>query len=184
MLGHKESAILQHVLMKVVPSGISIRKAEERDRSALEACFDELQSFELSIEPNRVEPALIRSLYINRLYAACERTGGAIFVAENASQIIGYVSILSHVESEDIIERDRWHAYVTDLVVAAEHRRVGVASQLMRVAEAHARASGAKRIRIGVLARNSGAHELYKRLGYRDQEVVLEKKLEGTDQQA
>jgi ribosomal protein S18 acetylase RimI-like enzyme len=54
-----------------------------------------------------------------------------------------------------------------------------VASMLMHVAEVHARSSGARRIRIGVLAANSGAHELYRRLGYHDQEVVLEKELEG-----
>jgi len=85
---------------------------------------------------------------------------------------------LSQVESEDIIERDRCHAYVTDLVVAAAHRRIGVACKLMQVAEAQARSSGARRIRIGVLAANSGAHQLYKRLGYQDHEIVLEKTLE------
>jgi GNAT superfamily N-acetyltransferase len=163
----------------VIPGDISIRKANERDRPALEAYFEELQSFELSLELNRAEPVLIRRLYIDRMYAACERTGGAIFVAEVARRVIGFVSVLSEVESEDIIERDRCHAYVTDLVVGSAHRRIGVASKLMQVAEAHARSSGARRIRVGVLAANSGAHELYRRLGYKDREVVLEKTLEG-----
>ena len=165
----------------LIPGEISIRRADERDRAALEGCFYELQAFEASIEPNRAQPALIRSLYIDRLYADCERTDGAIFVAETDSRVIGFVCVLSRVESEDIIERDRLYAYVTDLVVEEPYRRIGAGSKLMRAAEAHARSRGATRIRVGVLAANSGAHELYRRLGYHDQEIILEKTLEVSD---
>jgi ribosomal protein S18 acetylase RimI-like enzyme len=87
------------------------------------------------------------------------------------------VCVLSRLESQDIIESDREHAYVTDLVVLEPYRKAGIASELMRVAEAHAFSSGARRLRVGVLAVNSAAHNLYRKLGYRDREIVLEKTL-------
>ena len=36
-------------------NSVTIRQADERHKASLEACFDELQSFELSIEANRAE---------------------------------------------------------------------------------------------------------------------------------
>jgi ribosomal protein S18 acetylase RimI-like enzyme len=158
-------------------NAITIRQADERDRSGLEACFDELQSFEQSIESNRADPSLIRDAYIRGLFEDCAKSSGAIFVAEISNRLVGFVCVLSRLKSEDIIERDREHAYVTDLVVLEPYRKAGIASELMRVAEAHAFSSGARRLRVGVLAANSGAYDLYRKLGYRDREVVLEKTL-------
>ena len=99
-----------------------------------------------------------------------------------SNRVVGFVCVLSRLDSEDIIERDREHAYVTDLVVLEPYRKAGIASELMRVAEAHAFLSGARRLRVGVLAVNSGAHNLYRKLGYRDQEIVLEKTLGPTQE--
>jgi ribosomal protein S18 acetylase RimI-like enzyme len=45
----------------------------------------------------------------------------------------------------------------------------------MRAAERYALENGAARIRVGVLAANNAAHGLYRKVGYRDYEVVLEK---------
>ena len=156
---------------------IKIRQADERDWAGLEACFDELQSFEHSIESNRAEPLLIRNAYIRGLFDECTESSGAIFVAEISNRVIGFVCVLSRLDSEDILERDREHAYVTDLVVLEPYRKAGIASELMRVAEAHAFSSGARRLRVGVLAMNTAAHNLYRQLGYRDREIVLEKTL-------
>ncbi|MCA9092117.1 MAG: GNAT family N-acetyltransferase [Planctomycetaceae bacterium] len=120
---------------------------------------------------------MIRESYIRGLFEDCEKSSGAIFVAETSDRIVGFVSLLSHLDSEDPIERFREHAYVTDLVVLEPYRKAGIASELMRVAESHAFSSGARRLRVGVLAVNTGAHNLYRKLGYRDLEIVLEKKL-------
>jgi ribosomal protein S18 acetylase RimI-like enzyme len=158
-------------------SRISVRRAETRDRASLEDCFSQLQTFETTLEQNRAPAARIRREYIDRLFSGCEGTEGAIFVAEMSSRVVGFVCVWSRVESEDIIEADRWHAYVTDLVVEEAYRRMGVASALMRAAEAHAQSHGAVRLRVGVLAANTGAHDLYRRLGYRDHDVILEKAL-------
>ena len=135
----------------------------------------ELQSFELSIEGNRVQPEAVRGKYIDGLYAACGRTRGTILVAEIEGRMVGFVCILSRVESEVMVELIREYAYITDLVVLEPHRRSGIGAELMREAEYYARSRGASRIRVGVLAANSAAHALYRKLGYSDREVILEK---------
>ena len=89
----------------------------------------------------------------------------AIRRAGAGGRTAGFVRVLARVESEE----------VTDLVVLEPHRRSGVGMRLMEAAEAHARASEAKRIRVSVLAANGAAHELYRRLGYREYQMVLEK---------
>lgn len=158
---------------------IIIREAQDADRPALEECMAELQAFELSIELNRVPPEAIRGRYLDELFANCAKSDGAIFIAELNGRVIGFVCIFCRVDSEEMIELHREHAYVSDLVVLAPFRRLGVGAQLMHAAESRARSQGAQRILVGVLAANSAALQLYHALGYADREIVLEKPLDG-----
>ena len=161
---------------------IRIREAGTTDRPALEDCVAELQAFEQSIEPNRVDPAAIRGIYLNDLLAECSQKSGSILVAELAGRVVGFVCVLCRVDSQDIIEKEREHAYITDLVVLESFRRSGAGAELMRAAETLAQSRGATRIRVGVLAANSGAHRLYHKLGYSDQAVALEKRIDAAHQ--
>jgi len=155
----------------------TIREAVAADRPALEDCMAELQAFGRSIDSNRVAPEAIRGKYIDHLLAECAKSDGYFLVAQRSGQVVGFICVLCRVESEDIVEREREYAYVTDLVVVVRHRNTGIGADLMRAAETRARSRGATRIRVGVLAANSGAHRLYQQLGYSDQEVVLEKRI-------
>jgi GNAT superfamily N-acetyltransferase len=158
-------------------SSVGIREAAANDRPSLEACMAELQAFEQTIERNRVEPEAIRGAYIDYLLAECQKSDGTILVAEANGQVVGFVCVLCRVDSEEIVEKDRHYAYITDLVVLAPHRKTGIGSQLIQAAESRALSRGATRIEIGVLTANSAAHRLYEKLGYCDREVVLEKRL-------
>ena len=135
-----------------------------------------LQAFECTIEANRVEPGAIRGQYIDYLLAECEKSDGCLLVAEQQGRVVGFVCVLCGVVSQEIVEKDRNYAYVTDLVVLEPYRRAGIGADLMRAAESRAQARG-QRIRVGVLAANSGAHRLYRSLGYSDREIVLEKRI-------
>jgi ribosomal protein S18 acetylase RimI-like enzyme len=152
-----------------------IRKATPEDREALELCFTELQNFERTIEPNRAEPEIVAADYIEELLADCVYHAGAVLIAEEDGRFAGFACVLSQVHSTSVIEKYRDHAYVTDLYVRQSDRGRGIGEQLMRAAEKYALENGAKRIRVGVLAANNAAHALYRKVGYRDYEVVLEK---------
>lgn len=62
---------------------------------------------------------------------------------------------------------DRPHAFVLDIEVAADQRRRGYGRALMLAVEREARAFGADSVGLHVFGFNTGAIELYERLGYR-----------------
>jgi len=163
------------LVRSVIGRGASVHVARlDTGSAALEPIADSTAAFEAAC----ADPANVRDWFLVPVVEAL-RASGKILAPRQCYgfTIIGFVCVLSRLESEDIIERDREHAYVTDLVVLEPYRKAGIASELMRVAEAQAFSSGARRLRVGVLARNNAAHSLYRKLGYRDREIVLEKTL-------
>ena len=124
-----------------------------------------------------MEPAAIRGKYIDYLLAACQKSDGSILVAEESGRVVGFACVLCRVKSEEIVEKEREYAYITDLVVLEPFRKAGIGSELLQRPKHELRA-GATRIRLGVLAANPQAHRLYQKLGYADREVVLEKQLD------
>ena len=152
-----------------------IRQATANDRAGLEDCFVELQEFERSLHPNRADPHAIAGPSIAELVDDCEKTDGAILVAEEEGRIVGFVCVLSRVRTDELIELEKEYAYLSDLIVRQSYRGRGIGEQLMRAAEAHARERGARAIRVGVLATNDVAWDLYRKLGYAEYEIVLEK---------
>ncbi len=90
---------------------------------------------------------------------------------------MGFVCVLSHFDSGEIIEANSAYAYVTDLMVTASMRRRGIGRQVLREAEAFAVRQGATVIRVGVLARNIVARSIYMKAGFRELDVELSKNL-------
>ncbi|MGH9481493.1 MAG: GNAT family N-acetyltransferase [Terriglobales bacterium] len=66
-----------------------------------------------------------------------------------------------------LTEMNRGHGHVITLDVAPEHRRRGLGLALMRAAEDHYRATGARGMSLEVAVNNAGALAFYTRLGYR-----------------
>jgi ribosomal protein S18 acetylase RimI-like enzyme len=64
---------------------------------------------------------------------------------------------------------------IHQLVVAPDHRRLGVATMLMNFAEDNARRKGVKEVRLAVWAANLEAQSFYVSLGYDDGIVVRRK---------
>lgn len=154
------------------------RRAGPKDSAGLEDCFRRLQDFERTLEPNRAKGRTVCKEYVARLFEQCATHKGAVHVAEVGGRIVAFVCVLGRVDSEEIIEAEPEHAYVTDLYVDEEHRGAGIGEQLMEGAELHARSCGATRLKVGVLSANTRAHRFYERMGFRDNEVVLEKRLD------
>jgi hypothetical protein len=67
---------------KIVASMVQIREFLPSDTRQVEHCFAELQSFERSIEDNRVEGDSISAAYIKHLLDDCSKWDGCILVAE------------------------------------------------------------------------------------------------------
>ena len=154
-----------------------VRAYEERDAADLEACFVELQEFERRLDPLLVEGASVARRYLEYMFARCAETGGAVYVAEEGGRAVGFVSVWARVRSRGIEEREYEYAHVSDLVVLRAHRGRGLGRALLQRAEEHARAAGAKILRLGVLAGNESARGLYRSFGFEDRVVEMTKSL-------
>ncbi|HYP52699.1 MAG TPA: GNAT family N-acetyltransferase [Pyrinomonadaceae bacterium] len=154
-----------------------VRAYEDRDAADMEACFVELQEFERRLDPLLVEGASVARRYLEYMFARSAETGGAVFVAEEDGRAVGFVSVRAKVKSRGIEEREHEYAYVSDLVVLHAYRGRGLGRELLRRAEEHARAAGAKILRLGVLAANEQARGLYRASGFEDRVVEMTKTL-------
>jgi len=156
----------------------TIRAATDDDRTGIIDCMIALQAYERSVEADRADPEAVAEPYVDDLLAKCRGGTAAILVAEADGRVVGWAGVVARHTSEDILERHREFAYITDLIVLEAYRGHGIGRRLLEGAEAHAASKGARRLRVGVLAANEGAHRVYAAAGFRDYEVILAKEIE------
>jgi ribosomal protein S18 acetylase RimI-like enzyme len=149
----------------------------ERDAPGLRACFVELQEYERALDPRLLPAEEIALPYLERMLERCRSWRGKVFVAEVDGALAGFVCVWAKVPQEELDQDPREQAYVSDLVVVASQRDRGIGRALLSRAEAYARAEGAPALGIGVLARNTGALELYRELGFSDYMLQMKKDL-------
>ena len=147
-----------------------------RDRDGVRDCFAELQDVERGLEPALPAGVAVADAYLDFMFARCTEWDGAVFVAEEEGDVVGFICVWARVPPEDPSEL-RDCAHVSDLVVLPRFRRRGIGRALLARGEAYARERGAERLRIGVLARNEGARRLYLDSGFREVFVLLTKAL-------
>lgn len=75
------------------------------------------------------------------------------------------------------LSADHPYAEVTELYVAPEHRRQGIARRLMREAEALARAQGAPSVYLLTGFQNETAQAFYRSIGYGDYALAMRRRL-------
>jgi ribosomal protein S18 acetylase RimI-like enzyme len=147
-----------------------------RDRDAVRACFAELQDVERGLEPWLPPGAAVAEAYLDFMFARCAEWEGGVFVAEEEGAVVGFICVWARVPPDDPSEQ-RSCAHVSDLVVLPAWRGRGIGGALLARGETYARAHGAERLRIGVMARNEGARRLYLTSGFREVYVLLTKPL-------
>ena len=158
-------------------STIQIRPYEPGDRDDLITIVRELQSHERQFFDRMKPPEDIGAWYVEDLLKQCRDSSGEILVLESEGRIAGYATILTDVVQDDPDEMPYSYALIGDLAVAGNMRCRGLGKRLMEECERRAREGGAKWLRISVLARNSHALTLYRKLGFADHVVDLEKPL-------
>lgn len=157
---------------------VQIREYRESDTQGLLALICELQESEVVLY-ERMKPATeMGQWYIDLLRKKCAEDEGVILLAEENGAALAYAVILTRsVEDGTADEVAYDYAYVMDLVVAKEARRRGIGRMLLDECERRARAAGRDDLRITVLARNEGAHRLYRDFGFDDLLIDMRKVL-------
>jgi ribosomal protein S18 acetylase RimI-like enzyme len=147
------------------------------DATAVRARLVELQEHEREIEASLLPGEEMADRYLGQMFSRCAELDGQVFVADVDGDVCGFVCVWATVSPSEADEDPRPYAYVSDLVVTAARRRRGMGRALLDRAEQYARAAGAGRLRIGVLARNTDAWRLYRAFGFDAYLVQLRKAL-------
>lgn len=109
------------------------------------------------------------------LLAAADRADNFFVVATDGGVPAGYVYAERHPVRGVFQAPD--YVHVSDLYVAPEHRRKGIAQRLMQEVEQWTRAQGLSVIELNVLQDNP-ARRLYQRLGFRAHRTILIRRLD------
>jgi ribosomal protein S18 acetylase RimI-like enzyme len=149
----------------------------ECDAQGVRECFIELQNFERSLEPELPEGHVTADAYLAAMFAHGEESAGKVFVAEVDGAVIGFVSVWAKVRPTEPGEPPIEYAYISDLVVLPAYRGHRLGHALMQRAEEYVSEQGTTIVKIGVLAKNTGAKQLYNELGFTDYHVQLVKRL-------
>jgi ribosomal protein S18 acetylase RimI-like enzyme len=144
----------------------SIRQATRDDYEELCGLFAEGDAYHREALPHVFQqpegPA--RSLeYVMDILGSDE---AALFVAEQAGQIVGLVHVLLRESPPIPIMVPRRYAVIDNLVVRAAFRRSGVGQALVEKAHEWARSRGVTRVELHVWEFNTPAIALYEKLGY------------------
>lgn len=158
-----------------------IRAYQPQDEVACRACVVELQDAERQIDPRLRPGDSMADAYLAQMHNYCRDHGGAIFLAEEAGEVVGLVMVLARVPFEHLDEPPGHYALVAELVVREGFRRRGIARALLDVAERYARDAGAPELRIDVLSENDPARTLYLRQGFAPYKETLTKALNRID---
>jgi ribosomal protein S18 acetylase RimI-like enzyme len=151
------------------------------DTDALRACVVELQDFERGLDQRMPAGRDIVDEYVPQMLDRCKMHHGKIIVAELDSEIAGYASVWTRVQSEELEDGYFEYGLVADLMVRAKFRNRGIGRRLLESAEEYARVCHVKWLRVGVLSTNGAARELYTSLGFSDNYIQLEKRLIAVD---
>ena len=157
-----------------------IRDFDEKVHLAgVRACLIELQDFERSLDPRLPSGTEIVDDLIPKMMARCVTCDGMVLVAELSEAVVGFVTILAKVKSEEIEEGDIEYGLVSDVIVVSKYRKQGIGRKLLEAAESYAKSNGVRWLRIGVLAENHSADDLYDSIGFKRFFIEREKKLTG-----
>lgn len=137
-------------LLDMAPTSV-IRPGRDSDSAGfialIGACWGEYPGCVLDVDNEAPELRSLASHVASR--------GGALWTAELSGAVVGMVATvpLNHDESWEI----------SRMYVAQSHRGTGLASELLRTAERHAREAGARRMILWTDTRFEAAHKFYEK---------------------
>lgn len=152
---------------------IVLRDATPEDRPFLLSAIAALNDHERALHDTRLPGAAIAEAY----FASIDGKG-PIVLAIGADGPVGYMAC--RIETDDAPAEtadSNVFGYISDVFVAPEARGRGIAGILVAEAERRLRPLGVTRLRLGSLAMNDQAIRAYRKAGFADYEVVLEKRL-------
>lgn len=157
---------------------VTIRRAERRDREALGRLGAMLMRTHFAFDPQRFLPPgeSAESGYAAFLGGVLDSTDQCVFVAEEESEVVGYVYV--GLEPMSWKELRGPAGFIHDIAIREETRRTGAATALLRAATDWLRERGAPRVILWSAAPNQAAQRLFRGIGFRDTMIEMTMELE------
>ncbi len=160
---------------------ITIRPYTENDKQTIIAMFEDFQDYLVELDPlKRLQnaPGYGEAIF-NKTIQEIQTNDGIFYVAIQNEKVAGFtVALLLQPSFEDQIGAiPSLRGRITELYVATSYRGQGIGTRLVRAAEKYLQAKGCDVIRIEVFVPNINAHSLYKKLGYKDRDIDMIKKI-------
>jgi ribosomal protein S18 acetylase RimI-like enzyme len=157
---------------------IVLRDFTSEDRPFLLDAIAALNDHERELHDTLLPGVEIAEAYFAKIHGKIATDHGCIVVAFNGEQRVGYMAC--RIEDDDApcetADSNRF-GYISDVFVVADMRGQNIAALLVAEAERRVRPHGVTRLRLGSLAANAQAIRAYRKAGFGDYEVVLEKRL-------
>ena len=164
--------------------GFGIRLAREGDYAALGPVFDEAESYHREALPHifRRPEGPFPPLSLFRQWVSEE--GSAVFVADDAGDLVGFVTVRTDSTPAEGIRQPRTIAVVDTLAVRSDRRRCGAGRALMAAVHGWAQERGLGHVSLNVCEFNRPGLDFYVALGYRTANRRMECSLPSPSPQA
>ena len=128
-------------------------------------------------DSRRFLPATSRTKvgYASFLGTQLDAPDAALFVAEENAEVIGYAYVTA--ESYDYMALRGPAGALQDIIVDPEHRRRGVALQLLGAALAYVRSRGLSQIVLSTAEKNEAAQRFFASVGFRRTMIEMTREL-------
>jgi GNAT superfamily N-acetyltransferase len=156
---------------------ITLRTALPADRDAVIELIHRLNVFEADLVGDRRRDYGGATGYYDELMQRLGRRKGRIVLAVDDGIVVGAMGFSLDQDAAYVTGDVRTHGTVTDLIVHEAWRGQGIGQLLLREAERLTKASGCKRLIIGVLVANERAERTYRNFGFEPYVSILTKEL-------
>jgi ribosomal protein S18 acetylase RimI-like enzyme len=157
---------------------ITLRDFTPEDRPFLLSAIAALNDHERALHDTRLPGAEIAEAYFAKIHGKIATDHGSVVVAWNGEERVGYMAC--RIEDDDAPAEtadSNLFGYISDVFVSQDMRGRDIAAILLAEAERRLRTHGVIRMRLGSLAMNHQAIRAYRKFGFGDYEVVLEKRI-------
>lgn len=152
------------------------------DRREFVRLMEELQDFLVSVDDLKRERRMPEygEGYTERTLQNVSKSNGVVYVAEAEGRIVGLVvGIMPEQTKEQLLEQVPFkRGVVLELVVEDGFRGKGVGTMLMEKMEGYFKQNGCSVSGVDVFFPNKTAYRLYRKLGYRERDIWMTKKLQ------
>ncbi len=156
---------------------MEIREYSISDNKAVAKLFDDFQDYLVAMDSFDIlkRPDGFGKKYTELTLKNISKNKGKMFVALRGADMIGLIVAIVLPKSSDPGAKSGLRGRISELYLGKDHRGQGVGALLMKAGEGYLKQSGCKKIFIEVFTPNEGAHNFYKKFGYRDVDFEMVK---------